>query len=466
MTPQAAWAPYEPGTDGPWDLPRATHLMRRAGFAADGASLRQAIDDGPGKATERLLRPPGDRSDFEATFGGYESAAATDGSTESIRAWWLRRMIETPHPLLEMMTLFWHHHFAISNVGVNNARLMVRSIQTLRQGALGSYRQLLGDVIDDPALYLSLRADRSRRSEPATNVAAQLLGRFGVGPGHYDEHDLNAAARTLTGRFVLRNELRFLAHEFDDGQKTLLGRQGAWNAEDAVRIVAQHPATAENIVRRLYAWLVADNVGGGREPNQREGQADSTDRQIPTSQFLEPLVTQFHEQDDVGAIIERILRSRHFFSAAAYRRRIKSPVELAVGLARAMERSIPTMRLGQQLAALGQDLYRPPTSAGFPVGPDWINQATLVGRWNLTAEMLAESGPYEGRMNPATLAEEHQIDPTEHAVQWLADLLLDGEFPDPVRQRWQQRFTPEDFPAASFRQLAIELTQTPEYQLA
>ncbi|TVS20838.1 MAG: DUF1800 family protein [Planctomycetaceae bacterium] len=466
MTPQAAWAPYEPGTDGPWDLPRAAHLLRRAGFAADWSTLQQAIDDGPDKTIERLLRPPGDLSEFEATFDGYESAAATGGSTESIRAWWLRRMIETPYPLLEKMTLFWHHHFAISNDGVNNARLMVRSIHTLRQGSLGSYRQLLGHVIDDPALYLSLRSDRSRRSEPATNVADQLLGRFGVGPGHYDEHDLNAAARALTGRFVLRNELRFFAHEFDDGQKTLLGQQGAWDAEDAVRIVAQHPATAENIVRKLYAWLVADDVGGGREPNQLATKSDSTDRQIPTSQFLEPLVTRFHEQDDVGAIIEKILRSRHFFASAAYRRRIKTPVELAVGLARAMERSIPTMRLGQQLGELGQDLYRPPTSAGFPVGPDWINQATLIARWDLTANMLAESGSYEGRLNPATLAEKYQVDQPERVAQWLADLLLDGELPDPVRQSWQQRVTSDSFTAASIRQLAIELTQTSEYQLA
>lgn len=446
MTPEEAWAPYQPGTDGNWDLPQAAHLLRRAGFAADWPSLRLAIDDGPGKTIERLLRPPEDLAEFEASFDGYEFAAATDGSTESIRAWWLRRMIETPHPLQEKMTLFWHHHFAISNDGVNNARLMVRSIHQLRRGALGSYRQLLGRVIDDPALYLSLRAVRSRRSAPDTNVAAQLLERFGVGPSHYDGHDLKSVARALTGRSVLRNELRFFAHDFDDGQKNLLGQQGAWDAEDVVRIIAQHPATAENIVRNLVAWLVADDVA--------------------TPKFLEPLVIQFHEQDDIGLIIERILRSRHFFSSAAYRRRIKSPVELAVGLARAMERSIPTMRLGQQVADLGQDLYRPPTSAGFPRGPDWINQATLIGRWDLTAAMLAESGPYEGRLRPLELAESYQAGRREHLAQWLADLMLDGELPDPVRQRWQPRLTSTDFSPALIRQLAIELTQTPEYQLA
>ncbi len=466
MTPQAAWAPFEPGTDGPWGLPQAAHLLRRAGFAVDWTSLRQAIDDGPEKTIERLLHPPADLSEFEVSFDGYDLAAATDGSTESVRAWWLRRMIETPHPLLEKMTLFWHHHFAISNDGVNNARLMVRSIHRLRNGALGSYARLLGDVIDDPALYLSLRADRSRRSEPATSVARQLLERFGVGPSNYDQRDLKAAARALTGRFVLRNELRVFAHEFDDGQKNLLGQQGEWNAEDAVRIVAGHPATAENIVRKLYAWLVADDVKHEGETNPPANPVDATDQQSPSSEFLEPLIARFHEDDDLERIVEAILRSRHFFSSAAYRRRIKSPVELAVGLARALERSVPTMRLGQQLADLGQDLYRPPTSAGFPVGPDWIDQATLIGRWDLTAEMLAESGSSDGRLNPATLAEKYQVDQPEHVVRWLADLMLDGDLPDPVWQRWKLRLTSNDFTPASIRQLAIELTQTPEYQLA
>ena len=53
-----------------------------------------------------------------------------------------------------------------------------------------------------------------------------------------------------------------------------------------------------------------------------------------------------------------MLRSNLFFSPAAYRQRIKSPVEFAVGIVRGLEgidsRRVP---LGHDLAALGQVLY-------------------------------------------------------------------------------------------------------------
>ncbi|MDZ7618917.1 MAG: DUF1800 family protein, partial [Patescibacteria group bacterium] len=216
-------------------------------------------------------------------------------------------------------------------------------------------------------------------------------------------------------------------------------------------------ATAEQVVRKLYGWLISE--------------CDE-----PEPGLLEPLANHLQEHDDVGQLVEIMLRSNQFFSEAAYRRRIKGPVELAVGLARAMEQTVPTMRLGQQLAELGQDLYRPPTSAGFPSGRDWINQASLAARWKLTAEMLAASGAYEGRMNPASLAAKHEQagpekgDPEkgdpEHAARLLADVLLDGDLPEPIAQAWRrQPPSPAELPAR-LRELAITLTHQPEYQLA
>ncbi len=446
MTPEQAWLPYEPDGKRPWNLRLAAHLLRRAGFGADWPSLEQAVADGPGKTVERLLSPPADLTAFNATFDRYDDASSTGNSTETLRAWWLRRMIETPYPLLEKMTLFWHGHFALGNHAVNNAALMVALVRSLREGALGSYRSLIEAVMNAPALYLSLRSQRSRRSQPSSNVAQQLLAVFGVGPGYFDEQDVHAAARALTGRSVLRNELRVFEHDHDDDPKTLLGHRGKWDADDAIRIVAEHPATAEHIVRKLYAWFVSE--------------CDE-----PESALLEPLANDLREHDDVGRLVGILLRSNQFFSAAAYRRRIKGPVELAVGLSRAMEQTVPTLQLGQQLAELGQDLYRPPTSAGFPSGPDWINRISLTGRWSLTAEMLAASGVYEGRFHPAALAKKYGRSQPEQARQLLAELLLDGDAPESVAQSGRQSTSAAGSPER-LRELAIALTRQPEYQLA
>jgi hypothetical protein len=90
----------------------------------------------------------------------------------------------------------------------------------------------------------------------------------------------------------------------------------------------------------------------------------------------------------------------------------------------------------------------------------------LIARWNLVSEMLAASGSYEGRLNPAALATKHQRNQPEQAAQWLAELLLDGDLPETVGRRWQQQPPTAAEMPNTLRQLAIELTQLPEYQLA
>ena len=94
----------------------------------------------------RLLNGDGDVPAFNRTYDAFEATATDSASAETLRAWWLRRMIHTPHPLLEKMTLFWHGHFAISNARVKNALLIRRHVQLLRRHALGCFPPLLEAV--------------------------------------------------------------------------------------------------------------------------------------------------------------------------------------------------------------------------------------------------------------------------------------------------------------------------------
>ncbi|HWI58548.1 MAG TPA: DUF1800 family protein, partial [Bacillota bacterium] len=118
--PAWAWAPYQPDAARPWDLRQAGHLYRRAAFGATWAQLQQALADDPQKTVDRLLHPKDEVAAFNQAYDQYEKTAANSGAAGSPQAWWLRRLIETPHPLLEQMTLFWHNHFAVSNVHVNS----------------------------------------------------------------------------------------------------------------------------------------------------------------------------------------------------------------------------------------------------------------------------------------------------------------------------------------------------------
>ncbi len=177
VEPAWAWSSYEPDAQRPWDLARAGHLLRRATWGADWSTLQEALQHGPQRAVDQLLNPPGDVASQEQQMRADEEAVARSSGMDSLAAWWLRRLIRSRFPLQEKMTLFWHSHFAVGRGRVNDTMLMLRHIQTLRQHALGSYRQLLEAAAQDAAVLLSVGAERNRKLQPNENFARQLMER-------------------------------------------------------------------------------------------------------------------------------------------------------------------------------------------------------------------------------------------------------------------------------------------------
>jgi uncharacterized protein (DUF1800 family) len=457
VDPAWAWAPYEPDAQRPWDLPRAGHLYRRAAFGASWDQLRQAIEDGPHRAIDRLLRPDAldaDRAAFHRAEEEYEAAAAESGSAEGLRAWWLRRMVQTPHPLLEKMTLFWRHHFATSGAKAMGGGLIHRHVRLLRCHALGSFAALLRGISQDPAVLVSLDASSNRKSRPGVHLARALLERFTLGPGRFSEKDVEEVARAFTGWFVIRGELRYLQREHDSGVKRVLGREGAFAGEDVVRIVLEESATARLVVRRLYRWLVSEVSE-------------------PADDLIAPLADSFRRNYDIAAPVGTILRSNLFFSRAAYRQRIKSPVEFALGIVKALEGSVATAPLGRDLASLGQDLCRPPTAKGWNGGSSWIHWSTHLGRSNLARALLARGDPYGGALDPLAVARKHGRGEPESAARFLIDLLFQGDVEDGVRRSVMEAAVEiAALPGGAalgdawLRQLAHLVVTLPEFQLA
>jgi uncharacterized protein (DUF1800 family) len=271
-----------------------------------------------------------------------------------------------------------------------------------------------------------------------------------VGPGTYQEEDVQELARAWTGWFVLRNELKYFPREFDGGRKRILGQVGDWTAQDALRIALDQPHAVQLIVRRLYRWLVSE-----------------TDE--PGDPFLQPLYETFGKEQDTRAVVEQILRSNWFFSTTVYRRRVKSPVEFAVGLIRAMEATVPTIPLAKNLAGLGQNLYAPPTLGGWAGGMHWINPATMIGRANLAATLLSGSGPYGGKLDPAKLAGDHGHPDAAAATQFVARLLLQTdarELPEGLRGGADAGEANGGFMKSRLRAFTHRLAASAEFQLA
>src|SRR5687768_14787923 len=107
-----AWNVYRPSEQAPWDAAAAAHLFRRAGFGANPQQLKRAVADGPAVTLDRLIAGGSEARSFYVEAQRMIEPLLAAGNVESLPAWWLYVMLNSPHPLLEKLTLFWHGHFA------------------------------------------------------------------------------------------------------------------------------------------------------------------------------------------------------------------------------------------------------------------------------------------------------------------------------------------------------------------
>src|SRR5205814_10184532 len=174
---------------------------------------------------------PKERKERKREFHDMEGENILD-----LRRWWLERMLTSPAPLVEKMTLFWHGHFATSVQKVRDGYWMWLQYDTLRRNALGNFGTLVKAISRDPAMMIYLDLQQSRKEHPNENWARELMELFTVGIGNYSETDIRESARAFTGyRIDMTNQqFRFAPKQHDDGPKTFMGKTGPWNGDDII----------------------------------------------------------------------------------------------------------------------------------------------------------------------------------------------------------------------------------------
>jgi hypothetical protein len=393
--PRAAWEPYAPSAAEPWDEPRVAHLHRRAGFGANWGQVIRDKAEGLEPSLRRVLDGEGRGPDGRPAE---EFTEVVEAMVESDRRrpapqrgplLWLYRMVYTPHPLAERMTLVWHGHFATGQQKVDDPLAMLG--QNLAERALwrAPFGRLVLNMLKDPAMLAWLDGFDSRKARPNENLARELLELFTLGEGNFAESDVKGVARALTGWRRVRGETSealFGPSEHDDGPETIFGQTGRFGVEDVARIVVAQPAAARHVARRLFRAFVSD-----------------TDE--PPEALVEPLAAAMRAGGDVDVArgIETVLRSRLFHSPWCRGRRVKAPVELAVGALRAAEAFDPPPDLADLeawLSRMGQRLFDPPGVAGWPGGLAWLRGPTLLARSNFAASILSDPGA-EARLSAA-----------------------------------------------------------------
>ena len=400
-----------------WSVERAAHLLRRAGFGGTPSESRRLAAMSPADAVGLMLRgradgpalPEFDESGFwEPSLADFppsrpattDQAAATGEvmgvrnkpsgprplqpattrffywrrasmlETRRLAFWWLDRMLRSGHPLEEKMTLFWHGHFATGEEKVRDYRKLRLQLDTLRKGALGSFRDLLTAVAKDPAMLVFLDATHNVKGAPNENFGREVMELFTMGVGNYTEDDIREAARAFTGWGNDDLEFRFDESRHDAGKKTFFGKTGAFNGDDILAMILEQEQTATYIAAKIYRFFVRDDL---------------------SPDFAREIGKLFRDGDyQITPFLTTIFMSEDFYCDASVATHIMSPTELIVSTYRklgldAMPGIPDPYTIGK---TLGQILLYPPTVAGWSEGRAWITPGLLFERGNFAREVM------------------------------------------------------------------------------
>jgi uncharacterized protein (DUF1800 family) len=377
---------------GPWGPRQAAHLYRRAGFGGSPADVARATAAGMRGAVDALIRfpdtsalptappdlvsdriGPEERRELRATETAVEVRKAIARSRRAdaiaLETWFLDRMIQSPAPLQEKMTLFWHGHFTSSYQKGITAQALVDQNNLFRANALGNIRDLTLAVSQDPAMLRYLDNAQNVKAHPNENYARELMELFTLGIGNYTETDVRESARAFTGWNLDRN-FQFIDRplQHDDGSKTFLGRTGNFTGRDIVEIIFTQPAAARLFATRLLAFFVYSD---------------------PEPQLIDAVAAQLRAANfTLAPVMATLLRSNVFYSERAYRALVKSPVEFVVGSCRLFAVTSSNVAMLGALARMGQRLFYPPDVKGWDGGAAWLNSQTLLARENFASGLM------------------------------------------------------------------------------
>jgi len=401
-----------------WNYDFAAHLLERAGFGGTPDEIANLAKLTPARAVARLVRFEGtDASNLPAfDHSGVHDAglepfppsrpAVTDMAKEKgealgikvkpagnrrlqpivdeffywLRAsaletnrvayWWANRMVASPRPLQEKMALLWHGHFASNEAKVRDYRKLLGQLELFQKQGTGNFRELTVAVAQDPAMLTFLDAGVNVKGASNENFAREIMELFTMGVGHYTEKDIREAARAFTGWNYV--DLKFVVNkdQHDDGEKTFLGKTGHFDGVDVINIIMAQPATADFIAGKIYRFFI---------------------RQQLSPELQKQLGTVLRDANyEIKPLLEKMFLSRDFYSPASVGTQIKSPVELAISTYRKLgQKSVPGVPdFNLATGALGQQLFSPPTVAGWAGGQSWITPGLLLERGNFARDVL------------------------------------------------------------------------------
>ncbi len=391
----------------------------------------------------------------------------------------VNRAIYSDRQLYEVMANFWFNHFNVfAGKAADRWMLTAYERDTIRPHAMGKFQDLLEATAKSPAMlfYLdnwqsadplawqrlqqqrSMRRSRfggifggmappSPRQFPNAQGAGQgqqakrqerglnenygreimELHTLGV-EGGYSQQDVIEVAKCFTG-WTIREPRRDPAFYFDDrihtpGPKYVMGKKinggGMKDGEEVIKLLAHNPNTAKFISTEIARHFVSDN---------------------PPAALVSRMSQTFLSSDgDTRAVLKTMIYSPEFWSRSSYRAKVKTPFELAVSTARALNADVAiSLPIVQWVGRMGEPLYQCQPPTGYSDKAEtWVNTGALLNRLNFALQLASNHMNGTTIDLPALFGAEADSDP-QMALSRSLDIFLNGQVAAPTRETLEQR---------------------------
>jgi Protein of unknown function (DUF1800) len=372
--------------DTPMSPAMVDRLFWRAGFGPTEADRAQWTGNTVGAAVDWLLNTPAAYSGSPGTDMG--APLDPTGNDDDLVLSWVDQMNRAINPFVERMTFFWHRHWANSRESVSPPQLLMTQTKLFRKYAdfannpKATFQDLAYAVTIDPSMLRYLTGELNVRGAPNENYARELMELFtlgvtdAAGKPNYSQTDVEQLAKALSGWQINDNDPNnvhayFTQSRWYDGPKLVFGQFANLTTAEAVSLVLSRPAHPAFIVNALWSEFIVPPPSAA------------------TLKSLTHLYTSGGTR--LKPVLQAILTNPALFESLNEPDMVKPPVVYVVGAMRAMGLQVTDTTASDNLDAMGQLPYFPPTVAGWEGGLSWLNTDTALARFGFLSELLQQA---------------------------------------------------------------------------
>jgi uncharacterized protein (DUF1800 family) len=256
---------------------------------------------------------------------------------------------------------------------------------------------MLYQVTIDPGMLRYLDLGQSTGKAPNENYSRELMELFTMGVGTFTEDDVRAGAKALAG---WREPQTQAMVDYQLARAQMAGRPAPKNlVADTVKtgIFDQNRAFKGNVTFLGVAKQWDTNMVLDRIMQQDSVAPYITSKLLrefvmpdPSEAYIARMAAGWKKSGyDMKTLMRDIFMSPEFLQPSAYRSLVKSPTEVMVHVARALEQPGLSRQIVQSGSGMGQALYDPPEVGGWPTNASWVSSNNVLTRVNFVVTALA-----------------------------------------------------------------------------